>query len=93
MRRALSFVGRARTFVVLGVVALALAVPALAGATTPTVPDMSGPISSYGDTLSSQILSVATTVLPYAAVFTALGIGFAFLKGWVGRRKATSIAH
>jgi hypothetical protein len=71
------------------VVALMAAVPAFAvGPTVPTVDP-----SAYGDTLLSNIGTQLAAVLPYAAAFTAFAIGVGFIKGWIGRRKATSVSR
>jgi hypothetical protein len=61
---------------------------ALAAPTVPTV-DPSG----YGDTLLANIGTQLAAVLPYAAAFTAFAIGVAFIKGWIGRKKATQVAR
>lgn len=69
-----------------------VAVPAaLATGPPSTLPAI--PVDAYGSTLLTQVMAVATTVLPWAAAFTAVAIGFGFLKGYIGRRKATSISH
>lgn len=73
-------------------VVVALASVSVAAAAPPsTLPAI--PVDAYGQTLLTQIMEVASDVLPWAAVFTAVGIGFAFLKGWIGRRKASSVAR
>src|SRR3954447_20270391 len=69
----------------------ALSVVAVAGATAPVVPTVDP--SAYGDTLLSNVGAQLTAVLPYAAAFTAFAIGVGFIKGWIGRKKATSISH
>ena len=68
---------------------LLMVAPALAvGPTVPTVDP-----SAYGDTLLSNIGTQLAAVLPYAAAFTAFAIGVGFMKGWIGRKKATAVAH
>ncbi len=81
-----------RLSISLGAVAAiaALAVTS-AFATGPTVPTVDP--SAYGDTLLSNIGTQLSAVLPYAAAFTAFAIGVGFIKGWIGRRKATSVSH
>lgn len=90
MTRALDILTGRRAMVFLAVsgASLVVAGAALAVPTVPTV-DPSG----YGDTLLSNIGTQLGAVLPYAAAFTAFAIGVAFIKGWIGRRKATQVAH
>jgi hypothetical protein len=78
-----------RLLIVGGVVmgAMAFVSSAFATVTVPTVDP-----SAYGDTLLSNLSAQLTAVLPYAAAFTAFAIGVGFIKGWIGRRKATSVA-
>jgi len=64
---------------------------ALAVTTPPTVPTVDP--SAYGDTILSNVGTQLSAVLPYAAAFTAFAIGVGFIKGWIGRRKATSISR
>jgi len=74
----------------LGFAALtALMVAGVAGATV-TVPTVDP--SAYGDTILSNLSAQLSAVLPYAAAFTAFGIGVSFIKGWIGRKKATQTA-
>lgn len=72
------------------VLAALMIVPA---ALAQTMPDLTDEVGSYGSALVSALTSGAADVLPYAAVFTGIGIAFAFIKGWIGRRKATSVAR
>jgi len=75
----------------LGFAALAaLMVVGVAGATV-TVPTVDP--SAYGDTILSNLSAQLSAVLPYAAAFTVFAIGVGFIKGWIGRKKATSVAH
>lgn len=81
---------RKRLALVLGLAALAaLMVVGVAGASV-TVPTVDP--SAYGDTILSNLQSQLGAVLPYAAAFTAFGIGVAFIKGWIGRTKAKQVA-
>jgi hypothetical protein len=82
---------KTRLMVVGGTAAMALAAVATAGATGPTVPTVDP--SAYGDTLLSNVGTQLSAVLPYAAAFTAFAIGVGFIKGWIGRRKATSVSR
>jgi hypothetical protein len=74
-----------------GVSAIAVVGVTSAMATTPTVPTVDP--SAYGDTLLSNIGTQLSAVLPYAAAFTAFAIGVGFIKGWIGRRKATQVSR
>lgn len=78
---------RAMVFFAIAGASMVVAGDAMA-VTVPTV-DPSG----YGSTLLSNIGSQLAAVLPYAAAFTAFAIGVAFIKGWIGRKKATQVAH
>ena len=60
-------------------------------ATTPTIPTVDP--SAYGDTILSNVGAQLTAVLPYGAAFTVFAIGVGFIKGWIGRRKATSLGR
>lgn len=91
MKRALNILTGAKVFVVTGIVGLSLAVVGIASATGPTVPTVDP--SGYGDTLLANIGTQLAAVLPYAAAFTAFAIGVAFIKGWIGRKKATQVAR
>lgn len=73
------------------VVAALTLVPMAFAAPPSTLPAV--PVDAYANAMLTHIVAVATTVLPWAGAFTALAIGFAFLKGWIGRRKASSIAR
>ena len=73
------------TFAVVAGGALATAAPSFA-VTTPAVP-----VSTYGDSLLSGLVSALTSVLPYAAAITAFAIGVGMLKRWLGHRKATRV--
>lgn len=90
MKRALDILTGRRAMVFLAVTGGSLAVTGAALA-TPTVPTVDP--SGYGDTLLANIGTQLSAVLPYAAAFTAFAIGVAFIKGWIGRRKATQVAH
>lgn len=74
-----------------GVSAIAVVGVTSAFAVGPTVPTVDP--SAYGDTLLSNIGTQLSAVLPYAAAFTAFAIGVGFIKGWIGRRKATQVAR
>ena len=71
--------------------ALVAAGTSLAATGTPTVPTVDP--SGYGDVLLANIGTQLAAVLPYAAAFTAFAIGVGFIKGWIGRRKATSVSR
>jgi hypothetical protein len=73
------------TFVVVGGGALAASAPAFA-VSVPAVP-----VSAYGDSLLSGLVSALTSILPYAAAITAFAIGVGMLKRWLGHRKATRV--
>lgn len=73
------------------VVGALVLVPAALAAPPSSLPAI--PVDAYANALLTHIMAVATTVLPWAGAFTALAIGFAFLKGWIGRRKASSVAR
>jgi hypothetical protein len=79
-----------RALVMLAVSGGALAVSGVAMA-TPTVPTVDP--SGYGDTLLANVGTQLSAVLPYAAAFTAFAIGVGFIKGWIGRKKATQVAR
>ena len=72
------------------VLALAVAGQALAAGTV-TVPTVDP--SGFGDTILANLGAQLSAVLPYAAAFTCFAIGVAFIKGWIGRKKATSVAR
>jgi hypothetical protein len=80
-----------RTMVFLMVSGASLVAAGSALAAGPTVPTVDP--SGYGSTLLSNIGTQLAAVLPYAAAFTAFAIGVAFIKGWIGRKKATQVAH
>lgn len=82
---------KTRLVVVGGTVGMALAGASSALAVGPTVPTVDP--SAYGDTLLSNVGTQLAAVLPYAAAFTAFAIGVGFIKGWIGRRKATSLGR
>jgi hypothetical protein len=82
---------KARLLIVGGVVAVGLLMAVPAFAVGPTVPTVDP--SAYGDTLLSNIGTQLAAVLPYAAAFTAFAIGVGFIKGWIGRKKATQVAR
>jgi hypothetical protein len=65
----------------------ALAFAATAGATA-SVPDLEPAVAAYGDTILDNLVDALSAVLPYAAVFTVVGIGVTVLKRWIGRRSA-----
>jgi hypothetical protein len=91
MHRVMDVLTGRRAMVMLAVSGGALAVAGSAFATGPTVPTVDP--SGYGDTLLSNIGTQLAAVLPYAAAFTAFAIGVAFIKGWIGRKKATQVAR
>jgi hypothetical protein len=49
------------------------------------------PFSEYGSTLLSFTASEISAVLPYGAATTAVAIGVAMVKRWLGHRRATSL--
>jgi len=71
---------------VVGVVsALVMAGSALA-VTVPTVP-----VSDYGDSILSGLVTQLTAIFPYAAAITVFAIGVGMVRRWLGHRKATKI--
>lgn len=91
MRKLAKLFNGRRSAIMLAVTSAALVVTGSALATGPTVPTVDP--SGYGDTLLSNIGTQLGAVLPYAAAFTAFAIGVGFIKGWIGRKKATQVAH
>jgi len=79
---------RGKVFIALGAVAL-LAAVFVGDALAVTVPAI--PVSTYGDSLLSGLVSALTAILPYAAAITAFAIGVGMLKRWLGHRKATRV--
>lgn len=91
MRKLADLISGRRALVFLTVTGGALLTAGAAMASGPTVPTVDP--SAYGDTILNNVGSQLTAVLPYAAAFTAFAVGVMFIKGWIGRRKATQIAH
>lgn len=77
-----------RVFITMAVAILAFGVIA-GNALAVTVPAV--PVSTYGDSLLSGLVTALTAILPYAAAITAFAIGVGMLKRWLGHRKATRV--
>lgn len=76
--------------VALLVAVAALGVLVFAGsALAVTVPAV--PISDYGDSLLSGLVTQLTAIFPYAAAITVFAIGVGMVRRWLGHRKATKI--
>jgi hypothetical protein len=77
-----------KKLLILGAVAAFFAI-IIGDAAAVTVPAV--PVSTYGDSLLSGLVSALTAILPYAAAITAFAIGVGMLKRWLGHRKATKV--